>query len=106
MTFRRGSQEEAEKRALLAYGWPSQVFVSGCDESEVDKAQGKSRQRARLTQQKAYNLGMETHCDLMIQPEVKAEKGERKAESADIQGSATARLDLSQHGMKVLFNGA
>lgn len=42
----------------------------------------------------------------MIQPEVEAEKGEREAESADIQGSATARLDPSQHGMKVLFNVA
>lgn len=72
----------------------------------MTKLRETGRQQASLTQQKAYNLGMETHCDLMIQPEVEAEKGERKAESADIQGSATARLDLSQRGVKPRFNVA
>lgn len=42
----------------------------------------------------------------MSQPEVQAEVEERKAESADIQGSATARLDLSQRAMELLLNAA
>lgn len=42
----------------------------------------------------------------MIQPEAKAEKEERKAESADIQESATFQLDPSQRGMKVVVNVA
>lgn len=37
----------------------------------------------------------------MIQPEVKAEKEERKAGSADIHQPATFQLDPSQRGTKV-----
>lgn len=45
------------------------------------------------------NLGTETHCDLMIQPEA-------KAQSADIQESATFQLDPRQRGMEVVVNVA
>lgn len=99
-----------QENPLPIVGWGEKnlflpnVLINVCvqkHETEADKPLGKTRQCASLTQQKQNNLGRETHCDLMNQPEIKTEKekGERPG-ALTFKRCTTLQMDSGQRVMK------